>query len=66
MHGCACQEGDGWFKGGADSYTCKHCFEESGKYFTTITAYYKKGIAPREETLLQSLILHHAKLTTAK
>ncbi len=66
MHGCACGEGNGWFEGGADSYTCKHCFEESGKYFTTITAYYEKGIAPREETLLQGLILHHTKLTTAK
>lgn len=67
MHGCACGEGNGWFEGGADSYTCKHCFEESAKKaFTPITAYYEKGIPPRDETLRQDLILHHAKLTTAK
>ena len=66
MHGCASGEGNGWFEGGADSYTCKHCFEESGKSFTPITAYYKKGISPREETLRQDLILHQPKLTTAK
>jgi hypothetical protein len=66
MHGCACGEGNGWFEGGADSYTCKHCFQESGKSFTPIAAYYEKGISPREETLRQDLILHHTKLTTAK
>ncbi len=66
MHGCASGEGNGWFEGGADSYTCKHCFEESGKSFTPITAYYEKGIPPREETLRQDLILHQPKLTTAK
>jgi hypothetical protein len=66
MHGCACGEGKGWFEGGADSYTCKYCFEETGKLFTPITAYYEKGISPHEETLLQDLILHHTKLTTAK
>jgi hypothetical protein len=66
MHGCACGVGNGWFEGGADSYTCKHCVEENGKSFTPITAYYEKGISPREETLRQELILYRTKLTTAK
>jgi hypothetical protein len=34
--------------------------------FTPIRVYYKKDISPHEETLLQDLILHHKKLTTAK
>jgi hypothetical protein len=66
MHGLACGEGNGWFEGGADSYTCKLCFDQSGKSFTSITAYYAKSVSPRDPTLLQNLISHHPKLISVK
>jgi hypothetical protein len=67
MHGLLCGEGNGWFDGGADSYTCKLCFKEKGKSVTPITAYYDQGVAPRDDpTLLQDLVLHHTELISAK
>jgi hypothetical protein len=66
MHGLACGEGNGWFEGGADSYTCKNCFDKSGISFTPISAYYAKSISPRDPTLLQDLLLHQPKLMSVK
>jgi hypothetical protein len=66
MYGLACGEGNGWFEGGADSCTCKLCFDKSGISFTPISAYYAKNVSPRDPTLLQDLILHHPKLISVK